>query len=207
MNVRRLNRKIDLIIKEYEDNKFPVFCVTGKMASGKNFICDIFSQKNFFCVDFDDEVHKIIEEKNDEIVRTFLPEAQKNQIDIQDKNGKINTRALGALLFSYPELLSKQEKIIYPALSEKTKELIKKTKASGAYRGIVLNAAVMYKTPSILNKCDLVVYVDSFWIKRFNRARKRDRISEIEILQRFTAQKNLLDEYKNAGCTITVIKN
>lgn len=207
MNSKKINRQIDTIINEFKENKFPVFCVTGKMAAGKNFISSFFESKNFLCIDFDKEVHFLIEEKNDEILKTFEKNAEETGLVIKTQEGKVDKRALGVLLFSYPELLEKQEKILYPALSEKIKEVIKQTKAKGNFRGIILNATVLYKIPSLLNKCDLVIFVDASWIKRFNRARKRGGLRELEILQRFTAQKNLLDKYKDFGCTITTVKN
>ncbi|MDE6720340.1 MAG: hypothetical protein K2J68_10855, partial [Treponemataceae bacterium] len=80
-----------------------------------------------------------------------------------------------------------------------------------AVRGIVLNAAVLYKTPQLLEKCRAIFFVDAPALVRFLRVRRRDGISPREILKRFFSQRNLFAQYKDFsklhGIQIERIKN
>lgn len=207
--MNKIVKQIEKYVIPEISSKKPVFCVTGPMASGKNFVCAEFEKLGFISIDLDKEVHKVLEEKTLDVFEAFEKTAENQGIKIRTEDDKLDRRALGALLFSSPALLKKHEDIIYPALTENIKAFIKSTneKKDDRPKGIILNATVLYKTPKLLDKCDFIVYVQAGWIKRFNRARKRDHMNEMQIMQRFTAQKNLLDDYKATGKKIIVIKN
>ncbi len=177
------------------------------MASGKNYVCSVMEEMGYISVDLDKEVHSVIDEKTEDIFSAFEKPAKDAGIIIRNDDNSLNRRELGSLLFSDPDLLSKQESIVYPALTEKIKAFIKAHKDKKEVKGIILNATVLYKTPELLKKCDAIVYVHANWLKRFHRARRRDNIPELQILQRFTAQKNLLTQYQQTSKPIVVIKN
>lgn len=208
MNNKILKQIEKFVLPEITSKK-PVFCVTGAMASGKNFVCQEFEKLGFISIDLDKEVHKVLEEKTEDVFAAFESIAEKQGIRIRTENNELDRRALGSLLFNNSQLLKKHESIIYPALTENIKAFIKSTNELKENRpkGIILNATVLYKTPKLLDKCDLIVYVQANWIKRFNRARKRDHMNEMHILQRFSAQKNLFEKYKQTGKQIIVVKN
>lgn len=198
----------------------PIFCVAGKIAAGKNFVCSILEKRGFFCIDADSVIHEIIneEEKQNEIFAAFRDDAQKMGISLQNTDGTPNRRALGRLVFSKKEFLKRQENIVYPAFVERVEKIIAQVSGGAdfenkksAARGIVLNAAVLYKTPQLLEKCRAIFFVDAPALVRFWRVRRRDRISPREILKRFFSQRNLFAQYKNFskshGIQIVRIKN
>lgn len=183
--------------------KIPIFCVAGKIAAGKNFVCSIFEKRGFFCIDADSVIHEIINEKQNEILAAFHDDAQKAGICLQNADGTPNRRALGRLVFSKKEFLERQENIVYPAFVERVEKIIAQISrgadfenGKGAVRGIVLNAAVLYKTPQLLEKCRAIFFVDAPAFVRFLRVRRRDGISPHEILKRFFSQRNLFAQYK-----------
>ena len=178
-----------------------IIAVTGKMASGKNYISSLLEKEGWKCIDADLLVHKAIDESTDRIYQTFKEEAEKQKLNILTADRKINRRELGRLLFSAPELLQKQEEIVYPVITEMIKDFINQNEKS------LINATVLYKTPELLQLCQAVLYVQSSFIKRFCRCRKRDRLPARQIFKRFHAQRNLLDEYKKSGRPIIIIKN
>ena len=54
------------MFKEKIDEKnisreIPIFCVAGKIAAGKNFVCSILERYGFLCIDADSVIHEIIE--------------------------------------------------------------------------------------------------------------------------------------------------
>ncbi len=183
--------------------EIPIFCVAGKIAAGKNFVCSILERRGFFCIDADSVIHEIIIEKQDEILVAFRDDAKKAGICLQNADGSTNRRALGKLAFSKKEFLEKQESIVYPAFVERVEKIIAQFSFGTNYEngncaahGIVLNAAVLYKTPQLLEKCRAIFFVDAPAFIRFLRVRRRDGISPHEILKRFFSQRNLFAQYK-----------
>lgn len=211
------NCKID---EKNISREIPIFCVAGKIAAGKNFVCLILEKHGFFCIDADSVIHEIIneEEKQNEILAAFRDDAQKAGISLQNADGTPNRRALGRLVFSKKKFLERQENIVYPAFVERVEKIIAKIprgadseNEKNEVRGIVLNAAVLYKTPQLLEKCRAIFFVDAPAFVRFLRVRRRDGISPREILKRFFSQRNLFAQYKKFsklhGIQIVRIKN
>lgn len=181
----------------------PIFCVAGKIAAGKNFVCSILERRGFFCIDADSVIHEIINEKQNEILAAFHDDAQKVGIALQNADGTLNRRAFGRLVFSKKEFLKKQENIVYPAFVERVEKIVAQIShgadfenKKSATRGIVLNAAVLYKTPQLLEKCRAIFFVDAPAFVRFLRVRRRDGISTREVLKRFFSQRDLFAQYK-----------
>lgn len=231
--IRRLNK----ILCANSDAR--IICLTGKMASGKNFVASCLEDLGFVSIDLDKEVHKVIEQKKDVIFERFEKAALEEGIKIRvagnsrdnsdgnsdsssrgnsrDHTGdnfsgnsdtdSLDRRALGRYLFKSPELLEKQESIIYPALTSNVLEFIAQKKSQPDLRGIVINATVLYKTPSILNKCDMIIFVQSNTLTRLRRAKKRDNSPTLQLLSRFKAQKNLKDKYIETGIKVVTIYN
>ena len=178
-----------------------LICICGKMASGKNYVCSILEKLGWSCVDADLLVHKAINQSTEKILAEFSDEAAKNNITITNIDGTINRKALGQLLFKNPVLLKKQEDIVYPVIIKMIEDFI------SAHEKTVINATVLYKTPELLSRCELILYVQASFIQRFFRVRKRDNLPSTQIFRRFSAQKNMLSAYKKAGIKIITINN
>ena len=188
--------KCAFLIKDFNS-----VCVTGKMDSGKNFICSKFEKDGWFCVDADLLVHEAIDEAAPIINETFGKIAQKKNIRILTNDGKIDRRELGKILFSSPELLKKQEDIVYPVITKMVEKIITE------HKKVILNATVLYKTPELLDMCEAIVFVKSNFVTRFFRARHRDRLSFKQIFKRFHSQKNLKKMYEKANLPLFVVNN
>ncbi len=167
-----------------------VIAVVGPMASGKNYICSQMEKDGWTSIDADILVHQAIEQVKDKILEKFVPFAEQHHIKLTNEDGTINRRALGQLLFSYPDLLQIQESIVYPIIIQQILEFINNHEKS------IINATVLYKTPQLLAYCDKVIYVNAPFFKRLARALRRDKMPLFQILRRFQAQNNLLREYQ-----------
>ena len=180
-----------------------VMAVTGPMASGKNYICSQLEKDGWTSIDADILVHQAIEKEKDKILEKFNPYAKQQNICLTNNDGTINRRTLGQLLFAFPELLQIQESIVYPVIIKEIKDFI------AANPRAVINATVLYKTPELLELCDKVIYVTAPFLKRLARARHRDKLPLPQILRRFYAQRNLLQEYKKVfpSQKIEIVKN
>lgn len=175
--------------------------VVGKMASGKNFICSKLEEFGFKSVDADILVHKSIENSSSKILETFTPFAKQENINLLNSDGTIARRELGKLLFKFPNLMEKQEQIVYPIVKNMMREFISSNEKS------IINATVLYKIPEFISECDVVFYINASFLKRFIRAKKRDNLSCKQILRRFYSQRNLFKKYKQICKNLMIIKN
>ena len=180
-----------------------VIAVVGPMAAGKNHICSQLEKEGWACIDADILVHNAIELVKDKILAKFVPFAEQQHIKLTNPDGTIDRKALGSLLFSFPELLQIQESIVYPIIIKQIEEFI------AANPKAVINATVLYKTPQLLAHCQKVLFVTAPFFTRLSRARRRDKLPLTQILRRFYAQRNLLKEYKKAvdSQKIVIINN
>ncbi len=170
-----------------------ILCVTGPMAAGKNAASSILEKKGFACVDADLLVHQAVENAKEEILASFGSLADEKGLPLLTENGHINRRNLGALIFQSPELIKKQEDIVYPILNGLFEDFMEENKG----RNLVINATVLYKVP-LIKKVDSVLFIDAPMLQRLFRAKKRDGMSLKLILQRFKAQRNLFAKYKKS---------
>lgn len=181
-----------------------VICVAGPIAAGKNFVCSILEERGFFCLDADQEIHKIIGDKQAEILSRFSQSAASRGINLRAADGSLDRRALGKLLFKDSALLAEQEKILYPEFVARVQALIDAqncgvTEIAGKPKtacGLAINAALLYKTPSLLRQCQKIIYVDAPLLVRAWRIRRRDRLPLLQIIRRIKSQKGLMQEYE-----------
>lgn len=184
-----------------------IFCVTGKMAAGKNFICSkmVREDKNLAAIDLDQTAHTAINLVQDKIFSCFGEEAKKLGLELKNQDGSLNRRALGKLLFSEPALLKKHESIVYPKVIELTKNFIAESQSNG--KSVLINAAVLYKTPELMELCEKIYFVTASLPKRLVRAKRRDKMPLAQIISRFKSQRNLLSEYRKTGKEIIIVRN
>ena len=195
--------ELPVIARSAATKQSTTLAVTGPMASGKNFICSQLEQQGYASIDADILVHQAIEQVKDKILEKFIPYAQQQNLKLTNDDGTINRRALGQLLFSFPDLLQIQESIVYPIIIQQIQEFINQHEKS------IINATVLYKTPELLAYCDKVIFVTAPFFKRLSRALRRDKLPLTQILKRFHAQRHLLQEYqkKVPEEKIVVVKN
>ena len=186
---------------EFSDENSHIIAVTGPMAAGKNYICNQLKEEGWAAVDADILVHDAIELVKDKILQTFIPYAESQNIKLTHTDGSIDRKALGSLLFSFPELLKIQESIVYPIITKQIDDFINE------HEKTIINATVLYKTPDILNRCEKIIYVTAPLLTRLHRARSRDHLPYRQILRRFWVQRNLLKEYQKTGIPVEIIKN
>lgn len=172
------------------------------MAAGKNLVSSILEKKGFVSSDADLLGHEAVDECSGKIVETFGNLAKERGVELLGDDGKIRRRNLGAILFSDPNLIKKQEEIVYPAIQKKIDDFLSINKG----RDVVLNATLLYKLP-VIKSVDLVIFVDSPMPLRFLRARKRDGMKSSQILDRFRAQKNLFAKYEATDADILRVWN
>lgn len=186
-----------------ELDKYKIICITGKIASGKNYFTTKLEKEGWLSIDADLVAHQAIKECKKEILTFFMPIAKEKNINIVLENGEINRRALGSILFSNKILLKKQEEILYPYITKYIEDFI----IQNENKKIIINATNLYKIPALMNKCEIIIYIKTSYLNRIKRIKTRDNLPFNQIIKRIKSQKNLLTEYKKTGIPIKVLKN
>lgn len=156
-----------------------VAALTGSIATGKTVVLDYFRDNlGFKVVSADSVGHEIL--KNAEIIekigRTFGPDVI--------KNGSIDRKILGKIVFSDKAELLKLNEITHPAILQKTFEIIDEISETSP---VILEAAILieagwhkYFKTVMLTWCKPEIQLD--------RLMTRDNISEEEAKKRIASQ-------------------
>lgn len=179
-----------------------VLCVTGPMATGKNAASSILESMGFVSIDADLIGHDAVEICKKKILEEFSSLAQKNKIQLLNPDGKINRKNLGQLVFKDEMLVKKQESIVFPYINSVLEKFID----ANSGKNIAVNATVLYKV-NAMKKIDKILFIDSPAFIRFLRAKKRDRMNSLQIIERFFSQRLLFSQYKKTGIEIFRIRN
>ena len=82
--------------------------ITGGIATGKSLVCDILKSKNFKIIDADEISHQILDTLTDEISKIFGNEFI--------KDGKVDRKKLGDLVFNDKSKLKTLESLLHPKI-------------------------------------------------------------------------------------------
>lgn len=149
-----------------------VIGLTGGIGCGKSLAAQFFAELGALVIDADQLARAAIERGSkgfDEVVAVFG--------DSVLKDGDIDRRALGELVFKNPSAKQKLENIIHPIVRREFEEAVTSLKD---------DEVLVYEIPLLVetgaqDKFDLVITVESELENRINRLRARGlHISEIE---------------------------
>lgn len=174
-----------------KDRTYPVVCVTGPMAAGKNLAAAIFEKMGWVSIDADIVAHQVLDIVKDQVVALHQEKAQALGLKLLSEDGRLNRKAIAQIVFSDKEALEKHEALLFPMIDTLLRDFIEKNKE----KPVVINATVLYKVP-LIYEMDAVFFIDAPRCLRLLRAMKRDKRSAKEILQRFSSQKNIFAKYK-----------
>lgn len=113
-----------------------IIALTGGVASGKNYISEIFADFGAKIFDADAVNHEILQNDKEviqEIAKNF-PEAVENL--------SVNRKKLGEIVFANAEKLKILENIVHPKIKQKYQEFLLKSKEQGA-KTIILNVPLL----------------------------------------------------------------
>lgn len=162
-------------------NKKPfIIGLTGNSGSGKGAVGKILEKHGALVIDCDKVAHENMAKGGiayDEIVSAFGRE-------ILDKNGEIDRKILGGIVFDDKDKLDLLNGIAHSRIKQRVDEIIKD---NGQYNLIVIDAP-------LLKEAGMCESVDSIWLVtadediRLKRVMKRDSITEKAARARFKNQ-------------------
>ena len=152
--------------------------LTGRYCSGKGTAARVFASVGFHVVDADELSHEVMTEKAEEVIAAFGP-------SIRGRDGKVDRRALGRIVFADSASRSRLETILYPAITERILSFIKEADGS-----VVINAPLLQRA-GLERVCTAVVFMRAPALVRMARAMRRDSLSLCDVWPRVNAQKDV----------------
>ncbi|MDR1554496.1 MAG: dephospho-CoA kinase [Campylobacteraceae bacterium] len=151
--------------------------LTGGIASGKSSACKILKEYGFSIIDADDIAHKILADNTDKIVEIFGKEYV--------KNGVVDRKKLGKLVFSDKEKKELLESILHKKIYESIAiEAKKLTKLKKPY---IVDIPLFFEKDGVY-EAELTAVVYSPKEQQLKRLMKRMGLNEEEAKKRLDAQ-------------------
>lgn len=168
--------------------------ITGGSGAGKSTVSAEFEKRGFFVIDADKVAHQVMEKGTECLKETvaFFGEEYLN------KDGTLNRKKLGSLVFNNKEMLDKLNEITHKYIIKEIKCLSQKSD------NVVIDAAVLFES-SLKEMCDKTVFVSCPFDIRVERIMARDKVSEKYAADRINAQKK--DEYYRQKCDFEIVND
>lgn len=163
--------------------------ITGNIASGKSLTEKYLADKGFKVFDTDLIAHKILEDKNEEIIGAF------KGYDIA-VDGNISRQKLGTIVFSDADLRTRLETLVYPQLVRELQHIFEENKNES----IVFIAIPLLFEAEMAYLFDKTIFIYSDDNIRLERLMQRNNLSRHEAELRMSSQmpqdkKKLLSDY------------
>ena len=153
--------------------------LTGMIGSGKSFVGNYLTSKNFFVLDTDREVHQLYKDSvplRSRIAEIFGSEAL-------SETG-ISRTFLIPIVFNDKEARKKLETLVYPSLEEKILNFFEEHRK----KTVFVEAALFFKIPKILDMLDEIWLIECEESLRQRRLQNRG-LSEEDAKNRIQVQK------------------
>ncbi|MGA3016274.1 MAG: dephospho-CoA kinase [Bryobacteraceae bacterium] len=171
--------------------------LTGGLASGKTFVGETLAGHGCLLIQADELGHAALEpggEAYAEVVREFGR-------GILGGDGRIERRALAALVFAAPERLERLNSLVHPSVMRREDELMAEFGAREP-RGIaVVEAAILIETGSY-KRYDRIILVACREDQQVERAMRREGAREADVRARLSRQMPLDEKRKYADFVI-----
>jgi len=156
-----------------------IIAVSGGIASGKNFICEILSHKTSATVfDADKEVHDIF--KNNKTIISKI----KNYFPKSYVGEEIDRKILSKIIFREPKKLKILEEIIHPQIRKNYQNFLTKAKEEKR-KFVILNIPLLLENGGYsYDKLIAIVIYPSVQKKRFISRARQNGIKDIGFLEK-----------------------
>lgn len=171
--------------------------LTGGIGCGKTEVAKIFQQLGAKIIDADAIGKAVVETKPavlQEIVETFGKR-------FVNTDGTLKRKELGNFVFTNEEKKKQLNQIVHPHLLKSVKHEIEAARNAG-HKIIIVDAALIYET-GLEKIFDKVIVVNSDMELRMERIRRRDHLTDAEILHRIQSQMPLEEKVSRADIVIT----
>lgn len=153
-------------------SRIKIIGLTGGIASGKNFVAEIFAQNGAAIFDADKEVHDLLA-----LDKSTILEVKKN-FPTSFVDRKIDRKILGKIIFSDKKKLNILEKIIHPRVRKRHLEFLQQAQKEEK-KIAVLNVPLLLENKGY--ECDKIIAIlvsPSIQKKRYLRRIKKHHLQD-----------------------------
>ena len=156
-----------------------IIVLTGGIGSGKSTVATYIASKGIPVYIADEEARKLMDSKVmiNKIQAIF-------EESILTKEGNLDRKKIGNIVFSQPEKLAQLNAIVHPEVKKHFEKWVKKHKNQSF---VVKEVAILFETGGHL-ACDKVIMITAPQEIRIERAMKRDNIARESVLNRIENQ-------------------
>jgi len=173
--------------------------LVGKSCSGKNYVGEILKSMGYEVWDLDLLAHEGLDANMSSIKELFGGDV----IIVDNGFPHVSRKALSKKVFREPRLRTALENILYPWLEE---QIIAHEKDSSCNGVLFLNGALLRRA-GMDKMCKAVIYVESPYEIRLNRALARDSLDKESFDLRETAQTDVDYKENPYACPVFVLQN
>ncbi len=156
--------------------------ICGGSGSGKSLVCSILSDLGYPVIDADKIYHTLISTESECVRAIFL----RFGAAVFDKDGRVDRKALGSLVFKDPIALADLNKITHEHVLNEMDKQILAFKANG-HKNIVCDVPLLFES-GFDKKCDYTIAVIADYSLRIKRITLRDKISPESAALRISKQ-------------------
>ncbi len=160
--------------------------LTGFIGSGKSAVSALLRERGIPVYDSDARTKALYDESP--VLVPALEEAL--GIPLRTSDGKLDRKALAAVIFNDANARERVEAMVYPAVLE---DFLRWREAHADAPFVVLESAIILSKPIFNGLADRVVLVTAPREVRLQRVMARDGLSEEEVIRRMDAQQMPLD--------------
>lgn len=160
--------------------------LTGFIGSGKSAVSALLRERGIPVYDSDARTKALYDESP--VLVPALEEAL--GIPLRTSDGKLDRKALAAVIFNDASARERVEALVYPAVLE---DFLRWREAHADAPFVVLESAIILSKPIFNGLADRVVLVTAPREVRMQRVMARDGLSEEEVIRRMDAQQMPLD--------------
>ena len=179
--------------------------LAGGYCAGKSTAAELLEARGWTCVDADALGHEALRlpEVVDAVVARFGP-------GVRGPDGRLDRRALAAIVFSDPTALADQEAIVHPVAIRLVDEAVAAAEAAAEAAGrralVCVNAALLHRAGGLASRCDAILEVRApLWL-RLLRGVRRDRSGLPAALRRVYRQRGFRRALREAASGRPIIR-
>ncbi len=157
--------------------------LTGSIAVGKSYICEVFRELGAFISDADLTAREVVKPKTiglQKIVENFGAE-------ILQPNGELDRIKLGVIVFADERKRQLLNSIVHPLVHEMQEKWLAECRRENPNGIAIIDAALMIESEGYKRFTKLIVVWCDFEIQ-LSRLKTRNSLTEAEALQRINAQ-------------------
>ena len=159
-----------------------VIGICGRSGSGKSYVCSVFVSFGGYHIDTDAVYHRLLEPADGELSECASAIAKKFGDDVV-RDGAIDRRRLGAIVFSDKKKLSSLNKIAHKFIKTETVRLIRECDSPF----VLVDAPLLFES-GFNAMCDFTVCVSANEATCIERICRRDGITKAEAKRRLSSQ-------------------